>query len=231
MNLAETEYWIDSLLPGEMTVWELQAALPGGGRHAGPAHGEPFTVGVAGGVCATLDLSRFDSGLRTPDGAEVRVELVTAAAADLPAADFLATAATIVSESAGTIPPTPGTLLPEAMTWTLADLAGGGQEVPAGLTVAHGMLIEPRVWSRGTPTVTEAPGRVHAHDADPGPHPEAGPAPAGRITTIAQLIAISEGELALARAEGPAALLAALAAAGADPGDWRRAPVAPAPGR
>lgn len=173
-------------------------------------------------VCCTLDMGRFDATLRTESGQDVRAEIFFAGYEVFPVADIVATTATVITESGGMISPTPGTLLPDIVTYTVDDMEQEGQRVSVDMSTPHGLLVVPYVWPGGTPIVTEKEGDVHTHDNEPGFHEDA-PAPTnGRITTIVQLITITDDELEFAQEHGIRDLMQALSAGGADVQDLGR---------
>ncbi|MBV7294438.1 suppressor of fused domain protein [Corynebacterium sp. TAE3-ERU12] len=117
--------------------------------------------------------------------------------------------------------PTPGTLLADAVTLGLQAAAESGAAHPAHPTVSHFVVAVPHVWANGVPQLTEPPGEVSLHDGDSGPFPGSRLA-LGRITTVAQLIALTDAEFEYAQREGSDAVLQAIADAGADPRDLCR---------
>lgn len=176
-------------------------------------------------VCCTLDMSRFDATLRSDSGQDVRAELFLAGYEIFPIADIVATAATVITESGGMIHPVPGTLLPEVVTYTVDDMEQEGERVSVDMTTPHGLLIVPYVWPQGTPMITETQGDLHLHDNDHGLHEDV-PAPTnGRVTTLIQLITITDEELEFAQDHGVMDLMKALSEAGADVQDLGRASV------
>ncbi|WP_448851769.1 hypothetical protein [Corynebacterium sp. 335C] len=224
MNYQETEYWIANLFPGEMSVEEVAVVVPARGRHGRDVEGAPFTLGgfaLPGtdpeeDLWCTLDLGRFDAGLRTPEGADVRVEVFSAGFAEEPVSDCVAAAATMLAQAApGELPPTPGTLLPDLVELAVADVP----EELAALTVSHGLLVVPYLWPQGTPMVTETPDTVSRHDGEPEGTPDT------RVTTVIQLITVTDAEAAFAAEHGVAELTALLEERGADLRDLRRASV------
>lgn len=224
MNHAETEYWIGGLFPGEMSVEEVAVVVPARGRHGHDVEGEPFSVGgfaLPGtdpeeDVWCSLDLGRFDAGLRTPEGADVRVEVFFVGFADEPVSDCVAAAATMLSLAApGELPPTPGTLLPDLVELAVGDLP----EEERGHTVAHGLLVVPYLWPQGTPMVTETPDDISRHDGEPEGTPD------HRITTVIQLVTVTDEEATFAAEHGVAELMRLLEERGADLRDLRRASV------
>lgn len=232
MNYAETEYWVSSLFPGDLRVEEITVVAPARGRHGQDMVGPPVTLGgvtmPADGVAATgavreleawctLDLGRWDTRLRTPDGADVRVELFSVGYADEPISDCVAAAATMLMEdTSGELSPKPGSLLPDVV-----ELATGDLTEDPGCTVAHGLLTVPALWpGKGTPQVTETAQTIHRHDDEEPTDAD------GRVTALVQLIIVTDAEAAYALEHGIGSLLELFREHGADVRDLHRPSVA-----
>lgn len=186
-------------------------------------------------AACTVDLGRVDYGLRTADGGDVRVELFLVAYPDsvsaggdaVPAAPLgdsvvariVAGAAALVADDPEASQPTPGSVIPDAVSMGLGarDYAG------SGITTPHVLCVVPYVWPDGVPTITEQPGRISLHESDAATDPFPDHVTGGaRLTTVTQLVPITDGEYAFADAHGTQALMGRLADADADLRDLGR---------
>lgn len=232
MNLLETQTWLESILPGE-THWASIKASPDSppftvtsllinddgtadpidptqdneehphGRHAKVADD------LRQILACTADAARYSTGLTSPDGMDVRAELLAVGLARPgEMGQLVAAAATVLSEEGSGRLAQPGTFLP-----------GLGSMVNPAFTAKHGLLVVPYIWPKGVPTVTEHPDLTTADGQPVNPtHP-------GRMTLIAQIIMLTEQEFLHGMTHGIDSLQTRLAEGGADLRDLRRASV------
>ena len=232
MNLLETQTWLESILPGE-THWTSIKASPDSppftvtsllinddgtaepvnpaddndeqprGRHA------KVTDDLRQTLACTADAARYSTGLTSPDGMDVRAELLAVGLARPgEMGQLVAAAATMLSEEGSGRLAQPGTFLP-----------GLGAMVNPAFTTKHGLLVVPYIWPKGVPTVTEHPELTTADGQPVNPtHP-------GRMTLIAQIIMLTEQEFLHGMTHGIDSLQTRLAEGGADLRDLRRASV------
>ncbi|MFC3849358.1 suppressor of fused domain protein [Corynebacterium hansenii] len=203
---------------------------PDGGRdggHGGTADDAPRREIAA----MTVNFGRVDLNLRTPGGDDVRVEMFLVAYPDSLATRYggdgddsgiaraVAGAAALVADDQEAARPTPGSVIPEAVR------IGMGADFDASRsTTPHLLCVAPYVWPDGVPTITEEPGKISVHgDADGFPDRVTG---RSRLTTVTQLVPITEEEYAHADAHGVESLMQLLADVDADLRDLRRASVA-----
>lgn len=166
-------------------------------------------------VAMTIDAGRMESGLQTEDGSDLRVELLTVVSGhDDTAADLLAHAATMISQNPGHWPPQPGTMLPNVVQQMDADSE-------RKITARNGLLVVPYVWDDGVPHVHEVTsGGASRHSKEDEAeveftHP-------GRLTIVAQLVMLTDEELAIAQTDGVAAVQERLVREGVDINNiWR----------
>ncbi|MEJ5918893.1 hypothetical protein [Corynebacterium sp. H78] len=218
MNFEETKYWYGQIFPGDMQLSEHAGRVFGVGRFdvwgdAAPVQIAEFSVSDTDSAVATANLSRVDYELRTPDQQDVRVELVMVGSKELPLHEILATAAGMISEAPTQWYPQPGRVLTHAITTAVSALLHADDEVrgkhgsgasdddavapltpmaapdaaQTGVTTPHLLCIVPSLWSQGAPQVTEVPGQVSMSVGD-------SKSPGGRITTMSQLIPITNDE-------------------------------------
>lgn len=212
MNLKETTYWASDLLPGEPTTTtrrvvqgfpEFTVAEVNIG---GPGDPDDPTAPVET-VAMTLDAASIEPGLVTEDGADLRVEFVTVTTRhSRAAADLVTAAATMIAQDPHQRSPQPGLLLPDL-----------GWHVDEAMTAKHGLLIPPFLWEDGVPHVHEVDfgGRHGGGLAQDWTHP-------GRMTVVAQLVMLTDGEYSVATSQGLAAVQQQLLDAGTDLNDvWR----------
>lgn len=232
MNLLETQTWLESILPGE-THWTSIKASPDSppftvtsllinddgtaepidsahdneeqprGRHAKVEDDLRQTL------ACTADAGRYSTGLTSPDGMDVRAELLAVGLARPgEMGQLVAAAATMLSEEGSGRLAQPGTFLP-----------GLGAMVNPAFTTKHGLLVVPYIWPKGVPTVTEHPDLTTADGQPVNPtHP-------GRMTLIAQIIMLTEQEFLHGMTYGIDSLQTRLAEGGADLRDLRRSSV------
>lgn len=188
------------------------ASAEGAGEVGGDA-GEEFVLAET--VAMTIDAGRLESGLQTEDGSDLRVELLTVVSGhDDTAADLLAHAATMISQNPGHWPPQPGTMLPNVVQQMDADSE-------RKITARNGLLVVPYVWDDGVPHVHEVTsGGASRHSKEDEAeveftHP-------GRLTIVAQLVMLTDEELAIAQTDGVAAVQERLVREGVDINNiWR----------
>lgn len=190
MNLQETRVWVEGLLPDPVTVTARRIG------EDQPA----FTVAEAslgGGdtgereetVAMTVDAARIDPGLRTEDGSDLRVELLTVVVGhSARAGEIICAAAAMIHADPVAYSPQPGTFLPDV-----------AHAVDGSITAKHGLLVVPFVWSDGVPHMHEVQqggrrGKNH-HARVEFTHP-------GRLTVPAQVVMLNDKEFMLAQAEG-----------------------------
>ena len=232
MNLLETQTWLESILPGE-THWTSIKASPDSppftvtsllinddgtaepvapaddneeqprGRHAKVADDLRQTL------ACTADAARYSTGLTSPDGMDVRAELLAVGLARPgEMGQLVAAATTMLSEEGSGRLAQPGTFLP-----------GLGAMVNPAFTTKHGLLVVPYIWPKGVPTVTEHPDLTTADGQPVNPtHP-------GRMTLIAQIIMLTEQEFLHGMTHGIDSLQTRLAEGKADLRDLRRVSV------
>ena len=232
MNLLETQTWLASILPSD-TQWSSVTAGPekppftvtsllidddGSAEPIAP-HDEDENPASSGHgyvaddlrqvLACTADAARYSTGLTSPDGMDVRAEIL-AVGLERPgeiAQLVSATAAMLSEEGSGRLAQ-PGTFLP-----------GLGAMVSPALTTKHGLLVVPYIWPQGVPTVTEHPDLTTADGQPVAPtHP-------GRMTLIAQVIMLTEQEFLHGMTHGIDSLQARLAGGHADLRDLRRGSV------
>lgn len=214
-----------------------------------PAESAPGASGEQGPrpeiAACTVDFGRVDHGLRTPEGVDVRVELFLVAYPDSvregaapmesgasdpaePSGTLIgaavAGAAAVIADDVGAMVPTPGALFSDAVR-----IGFGAEFADSGATTPHLLGVVPYVWPDGVPHVNEEAGKVTLHDGvDPAasdtaaedfPDSDSG---AARMTTVTQLIPITDGEHAYANRHGIAALLALFDEKGPDLRDLAR---------
>lgn len=232
MNLLEAQTWLESILPGE-THWTSIKVSPDSppftvtsllinddgtaepvdsaddneeqprGRHA------KVTDDLRQTLACTADAAQYSTGLTSPDGMDVRAELLAVGLARPgEMGQLVAAAATMLSEEGSGRLAQPGTFLP-----------GLGAMVNPAFTTKHGLLVVPYIWPKGVPTVTEHPDLTTADGQPVNPtHP-------GRMTLIAQIIMLTEQEFLHGMTHGIDSLQTRLAEGGADLRDLRRASV------
>lgn len=254
MNLAETTYWISQLFPGEPTIEQRVTVLPGRGRHGQDHESDPVQVAEfslydesspnrAETAAATMDLGRVECGLTGEDGTDVRVELFSVGFSDFPIADVVAAGAAIIMDEPHPNSPIPGRVLEGAVAYgmfgpagvpgdaradhaALEDSTGAGENAGqdasasdlAQVTVRHLLCVVPYVWPDGVPNVSEVAGQVNVFDEDTE-------SSNGRLTTITQLVPITDAEYEYYQANGPQGLMMKLADANADLRDYLRSSV------
>lgn len=232
MNLLETQTWLESILPGE-THWTNIKASPdsppftvtsllinddGTAEPVDPANDNEeqprgrhakVTDGLRQTLACTADAARYSTGLTSPDGMDVRAELLAVGLARPgEMGQLVAATATMLSEEGSGRLAQPGTFLP-----------GLGTMVNPAFTTKHGLLVVPYIWPKGVPTVTEHPDLTTADGQPVNPtHP-------GRMTLIAQIIMLTEQEFLHGMTHGIDSLQIRLAEGGADLRDLRRASV------
>lgn len=232
MNLLETQTWLESILPGE-THWTSIKASPdcppftvtsllinddGTAEPVNPADDNDeqprgrhakVTDDLRQTLACTADAARYSTGLTSPDGMDVRAELLAVGLARPgEMGQLVAAAATMLSEEGSGRLAQPGTFLP-----------GLGAMVNPAFTTKHGLLVVPYIWPKGVPTVTEHPELTTADGQPVNPtHP-------GRMTLIAQIIMLTEQEFLHGMTHGIDSLQTRLAEGGSDLRDLRRASV------
>ena len=180
-------------------------------------------------------LVAYPDSVGAGDGAEAAV------ADDSVVARAVAGAAALIADDPEAARPTPGSVIPDAVRVGLdagqdsEPDAGQGStfdQVPAetesgfaasGSTTPHLLCVVPYVWPDGVPTITEEPGKISLHE-DTGGFADAATGCA-RLTTVTQLVPITDAEYAHANERGVDSLMQMLAAADADLRDLRRASV------
>ena len=232
MNLLETQTWLESILPGEthwtsiktspdcppFTVTSLLINDDGTAEPVNPADDNDeqprgrhakVTDDLRQTLACTADAARYSTGLTSPDGMDVRAELLAVGLARPgEMGQLVAAAATMLSEEGSGRLAQPGTFLP-----------GLGAMVNPAFTTKHGLLVVPYIWPKGVPTVTEHPELTTADGQPVNPtHP-------GRMTLIAQIIMLTEQEFLHGMTHGIDSLQTRLAEGGADLRDLRRASV------
>jgi len=232
MNLLETQTWLESILPGEthwtsikassnsppFTVTSLLINDDGTAEPVDPTDDNEeqprgrhakVTDDLRQTLACTADAARYSTGLTSPDGMDVRAELLAVGLARPgEMGQLVAAAATMLSEEGSGRLAQPGTFLP-----------GLGAKVNPAFTTKHGLLVVPYIWPKGVPTVTEHPDLTTADGQPVNPtHP-------GRMTLIAQIIMLTEQEFLQGMTHGIDSLQTRLAEGGADLRDLRRASV------
>ena len=202
----------------------------------------------------TVNFGRVDVGLRTPGDDDVRVEMFLVAypdsvggadsGDDSAMARIVAGAAAVVADDPEAAGPTPGSVIPDAVRIGLdsgfgvlveesaSDSAGESAGDPdgqsgfaaSGATTPHLLCVVPYVWPDGVPTITEEPGKISLHE-EAGGFADAVTG-GSRLTTVTQLVPITDEEYAHADAHGVDSLMRLLAEADADLRDLRRGSVA-----
>ena len=232
MNLLETQTWLESILPGEthwtsikvspdsppFTVTSLLINDDGTAEPVNPADDNDeqprgrhakVTDDLRQTLACTADAARYSTGLTSPDGMDVRAELLAVGLARPgEMGQLVAAAATMLSEEGSGRLAQPGTFLP-----------GLGAMVNPAFTTKHGLLVVPYIWPKGVPTVTEHPDLTTADGQPVNPtHP-------GRMTLIAQIIMLTEQEFLHGMTHGIDSLQTRLAEGKADLRDLRRVSV------
>nr|WP_240941609.1 suppressor of fused domain protein [Corynebacterium xerosis] len=178
-----------------------------------------------------------------PDSAGAADGADAAATDDSVVARAVAGAAALIAEDPEAARPTPGSVIPDAVRVGLdagqdsEPNAGQGSTVgqeaaeaesgfaASGSTTPHLLCVVPYVWPDGVPTITEEPGKISLHeDEGTAGFPDAVTGGA-RLTTVTQLVPITDAEYAHANERGVDSLMQMLAAADADLRDLRRASV------
>ena len=202
----------------------------------------------------TVNFGRVDVGLRTPGDDDVRVEMFLVAypdsvggadsGDDSAMARIVAGAAAVVADDPEAAGPTPGSVIPDAVRIGLdsgpgvpgegsaddsagdsaGDPAGQSGFAASGATTPHLLCVVPYVWADGVPTITEEPGKISLH-REAGGFADAVTG-GSRLTTVTQLVPITDEEYAHADAHGVDSLMRLLADADADLRDLRRGSVA-----
>ena len=220
------------------------AAEPGGPRREIAA----FTVNFGrvdlglrapdgGDVRVEMFLVAYPDSVGVGDGADA------AAADDSVVARAVAGAAALIADDPEAARPTPGSVIPDAVRVGLdagqdsepnaGQGSTAGQEAAeaesgfaaSGSTTPHLLCVVPYVWPDGVPTITEEPGKISLHeDEGTAGFPDAVTGGA-RLTTVTQLVPITDAEYAHANERGVDSLMQMLAAADADLRDLRRASV------
>ncbi|MDO5030931.1 MAG: suppressor of fused domain protein [Corynebacterium sp.] len=228
MNFEETKFWVSELFPGDPQFSEHVTQLPASGRHGQAHEAKPLRIaefslfdGSDGHaqerrpetVAATLELGRNYCGLTGAAKTDIRVELFHVGYADFPVAEMVATAGALVEEEPELLSPIPGRVIPNAVR--MAAEASGVTSSSTAYTVAHALCAVPYVWSDGVPNVSEMPDKINMHEGDVA-------SPQGRMTTMTQLIPITDAELDFYQGRGPQELMQLLAEKDADLRDWCR---------
>ncbi|MEZ2121867.1 MULTISPECIES: hypothetical protein [unclassified Corynebacterium] len=208
MDLKETTYWINDLIPGSLEVHRI------GDFHIGSG-----VLDSGERLATTLDFGRIDTGLITDASSisesaadsvptvptdldacpvDVRSEIFAVAADTYDCLDrVVAASASLLRDAMGRIPASPGQLLPGVGVL-------GGLIAEPDVTVRHGLLVVPYVWARGVPRMLEKAGEV---GSDPG----VGTRPVNaRLTVLLQLIMLTDDEFSYARTYGIPALQQAM---------------------
>lgn len=186
MDHRETAFWLSEIVPAELGFrqvgeFTLATALLDDGR----------------ALAATCDFGGVDTGLALEADAEtaVRCELMcTAPASEAEAAAVVLAAAEQLASVGGMVPAQPGIMLPGLARRARLD------ETDATYTVAHGLLIAPRLWGDSTPHVTED----------------------GRMTLMLEVVLLTDEEHGIGVDQGVDKLLRRLTRRAADFEDWRR---------
>lgn len=229
------------------------AGEPAGGAEAGAA-GAGAEAPRREVAAFTVDFGRVDVGLRTPGGDDVRVEMFLVAypdsvggadsGDDSAMARIVAGAAAVVADDPEAAGPTPGSVIPDAVRIGLdsgfgvpgaeatgdsagdpsGDAAGQSGFAASGATTPHLLCVVPYVWPDGVPTITEEPGKISLHE-EAGGFADAVTG-GSRLTTVTQLVPITDEEYAHADAHGVDSLMRLLVEADADLRDLRRGSVA-----
>lgn len=188
-----------------------------------------------GDVRVEMFLVAYPDSVGAADGVDA------AATDDSVVARAVAGAAALIADDPEAARPTPGSVIPDAVRVGLD--AGQGSEPDAGQgstadqvsaeaesgfaasgsTTPHLLCVVPYVWPDGVPTITEEPGKISLHE-DTGGFPDAVTGGA-RLTTVTQLVPITDAEYAHANERGVDSLMQLLATADADLRDLRRASV------
>ena len=182
MQFEETAFWLSEIMPAQLELRQVNGARVG-------------TVMLNDGraLAATADFADTDTGLVTDDEPQrdVRCELmVTAQVSEAEAASAVLAAAAVLQGAGGMVPARPGILLPR-----VGEAAG-----LAGASVAHGLLMAPRLWGEQTPHVAEE----------------------NRMTLMLEVVMLIEEEYQIGVQAGVDTLLRRLRRRGADLDDWRR---------
>ncbi|MCK7637334.1 suppressor of fused domain protein [Corynebacterium pygosceleis] len=207
MDLRETTYWINDLIPGSLEV-----------KRIGDFHVGAGLLDSGERLATTLDFGRVDTGLITDTNSvtesadevptepadldarpvDVRSEVFAVAAGTHDCLDrVVAATAAFLRDSAGRVPASPGQLLPGVGVL-------GGLVAEPDVTVRHGLLVVPYVWAKGVPRMMEEAGEVGTDDVS-----SAQPANA-RLTVLLQLVLLTDDEFSYARTYGVPALQQAM---------------------
>ena len=177
LQFEETGYWLSQLIPAKLEFrkldeWRIASAQ----------------IDEQQALAATANFGAVDTGLTSDESghAVAQAEQPAIATAVLAAAELLRSAG-------GVLPARPGVLLPD-IGQKFAEL---GQD---HLTVRHGLLAVPYLWSGKTPRLEED----------------------DRLTLICQLIMLTDAEYEFAVQQGVGKLQDKLSTEGIDPGDWGR---------
>ena len=244
MNLAETQYWLSQILPGEGELHQVTMGEGSEPFHLTTAYigadGALLADGDAGVGSASGDGSSHASGSAsgnelsgdpvetiscTADAARIDTGLRTDDGLDLRSEVVMAAIGKPgeveqLTAAAATMLSEPGNRLTAQPGSYLPGIA---RRVNPGLPVQHGVLVVPYIWPDGVPHVRE----VAADDGESvGAHAASEPklefTHPGRMTVITQLIMITQAEFLLALTDGIDALQQKLVEAQVDIRDLRR---------
>lgn len=199
--------------PREPQVGEYVTELPASGRHGQEHDSAPLRVaefslydepdGQANErrpetAAATVELGRNYCGLTGAAKTDIRVELFSVAYADFPVGHHGRGRGSAGGGRAGVPVANSGPCHPECGA---AGCRSGGRG--RGVVVKHCLYRGARavhgavcVESDGVPNVSEMPGKISLHEGDVE-------SPQGRMTTLTQLVPITDAELVFYEQQGP----------------------------
>lgn len=216
MNLAETTFWVEQLFPGTPELSTRTVRMVSSGRHGQDHDSAPFDLAVFSlyddtsnrrteKAAATLNLGAVNCGLVGDDGVDIRVEVFAVGYEDFDIEDFVLRTAATIAEDPEALSPIPGRVIPGVVQQTSA-------------STKHALCVVPYVWPEGVPNVAEKPEEVSLHERD-------SESATGRMTTMTQLVSITDDEFEFYVNNGPGPLMEKLAAADADLRDFTRSSV------
>lgn len=186
MDFRETAYWLSNIVPAELEFRQVGDGRVGTGLLAD-----------ARAAAVTCGFADVDTGLTLAGdpSTAVRCELMcTAPVADAEAAAVVLAAAEQLASAAGAVPAQPGVMLPR-----LAERARL-TEADATYTVAHGLLLPPRLWGDDTPHVKED----------------------GRMTLVLEVVLLTDEEHGIGVEQGVDKLLRRLTRRATRVDEWNR---------
>lgn len=186
MDLPETAYWLEELCGCPLNFRKVQQ------WRVGSSARDDDTA-----LAATANFADHDTGLALQDdpAVAVRCELIAhSPLGEAEAAAVVVSTADMISGMRGVIAPQPTVMLPNLVENTAIATAH------EGATVAHGLLMPPRMWGENTPHVREE----------------------ARMTLLLEVLLLTDEEHSIGHKQGMDVLLRRLRRRGVDFDDWFR---------